>query len=201
MRIVTRAALLCLVALAGCGARVVRAQPAAAASQERYIVELGQRNASYGPGCNGIGVALPPPAGLPAEPTPRWVDGHAACTPGLRLTSSCVGTIAGGDRLVGCTIVAVDGTTPKPLGCADYTLLTFGGRFAGDAAASDAAAKADPRQVSCAPPAPLAPGKPVAVAFTLPATPTGGEMALMIDVDGTEAPDFLIPAVQLGGEG
>ena len=196
----TRALLVCFVALVGCGPLAVRAQPAADESQERYIVELGQRNASYGPGCNGIGIALPPPAGLPAEPTPRWIDGHAACANGLRLTSSCVGAVAGDNRLVGCTIIAVEGSTPKPLGCDAYTLLTLGGRFKGDPTASDAAAKADPRQVSCAQPAPLAPGKPVAVAFTLPAATTGGQMALMIDVDGTEAPDFLIPAVQLGGE-
>jgi hypothetical protein len=178
-----------------------QAQQAVATPQVRYIDELKQRNAAYGPGCDGIGISLPMTVNMPANTTGRWTAGHSACIPGMRLMMSCLGEVVVTDRIIGCTLRVADGQAAKALGCADLTLITPAARFSPDQALSDALAiGSEGGSLSCAKPRELTTGATITAAFSVPAAESEGDLAVLIDVDGSEVPAFLIPAAQVSGE-
>jgi hypothetical protein len=182
------------------GPSVTSAQQPVATPQLRYIDELKQRNAAYGPGCNGIGISLPLPVDTPANITGRWTAGHSACVPGMRLMLSCLGQIVDTNRVIGCTLRVADGQAPRAIGCADLTLITAAARVTPDPALSDAlAVGSEGGSLSCTKPHDLTTGAAIAAAFVVPAADSGGDLALLIDLDGSEVPAFLIPAAQLAG--
>jgi hypothetical protein len=177
------------------------AQVTLAAPQARYIEELKQRNDDYGPGCNGIGISVPLSVNMPDTISSRWAAGHSACIPGLRLVATCLGEIVAADRVIGCTIQVADGKAVGMLGCEQLTLITAADRFKPDPSLSDALGEgSEGGSRSCAEPRDLTPGATIAAAFFVPATESTGDLALMIDVDGSEVPVFLIPSGQLGAE-
>src|SRR5215213_4040182 len=97
------------VLLLAAGPRVAHAQDQPGPSQARYIEELKQRNAGYGPGCDGIGISVPAEVNMPADITSRWAAGHSACIPGMRLIMTCMGEVTGEERVIGCTLQVADG--------------------------------------------------------------------------------------------
>lgn len=186
-----------LLALAGT-VRPLSAQDLGSPSQERYIEELKQRNADYGPGCNGIGISVPVSVEVPPDISDRWAAGHSACTPGLRYVMTCGGEVAGEERVIACMLRIAEGQSERTLGCEQLTLITPGGRYTADAALSDAMAEtSDGASQSCAAPVALAPGATIAAPFHAPASTSTGDLAVIIDVDGAEVPAFLVPAGQL----
>ena len=197
---------LCLVALVsllalGSMPRVAQAQDESSPSQARFIEELKQRNAFYGPGCNGIGISVPATQNMPVDITSRWAAGHSACIPDLRLVMTCTGEVAGEDRVISCTIQVADGQRDGTIACERLTLIAPDARFTPDTMLSDALGEAsEGGSGSCTEPQDLTPGTTVAAAFLVPATESMGDLAVMIDVDGSEVPAFLIPAGQLSGE-
>lgn len=194
-----RLGLLVCVLLLAAMPRIAHAQDEPGASQVRYIEELKQRNADYGPGCDGIGISVPTDVSMPADISSRWAAGHSACIPGMRLVMTCGGEIAGEDRVIGCTVQVADGQAVQTITCEQLTLITAVARFTPDATLSDALGEAsEGGAASCSTPQNLTPGATVAAAFLVPATESTGDLALMIDVDGSEVPAFLIPAGQLG---
>lgn len=185
-----------LLALAA-GAAPVRAQEG---SQLRYIEELKQRNADYGPGCNGIGISTPSEVNMPADISTRWAAGHSACIPGLRLVAACIGEVSDNSRLIGCTLQVADGEAAASLGCQQLTLIAPDTRLRPNPELSDIlSGGSGGSAVSCATPSPLASGAAIAAAFRIPVARSPGDLALLIDIDGSEVPAFLIPASQLGG--
>jgi hypothetical protein len=169
-----------------------------APSQARYIAELKQRNAAYGPGFNGIGISIPVTVEAPADMTSRWAAGHSACTPGLRFVMTCAGDSAGDERVIACLLRVAEGQSDRTLDCDQLTLITPGGRYTADAALSDTmAATGEGASRSCEEPQALAPGLTIAAPFHAPVNTSMGDLAVMIDVDGAEVPAFLIPAGQL----
>ena len=178
---------------------VARAQSVDA--QVRYINELKQRNANYGPGCNGIGISVPDAVNMPDEISSRWAGGHSACVPGMRLVMTCAGEVAGEDRIIGCTVQVADGEAAATMACERFTLITPDARFTPDPVLSDILAEgSEGGSRSCSGAIEFAPGATVATAFLAPAAGSEGDLALMIDVDGSEVPAFLVPAGQLGLE-
>ena len=181
--------------------RVALAQDESARSQVRYIEELKQRNAAYGPGCNGIGISVPATQNMPADITSRWAAGHSACIPDLRLVMACTGEVAGEDRVISCTMQVAEGEGVGTIACERLALIAPDARFTPDAMLSDALGEAsEGGSRSCSEPHALAPGATVAAAFLVPATESMGDLAVTIDIDGSEVPAFLIPAGQLDGE-
>ena len=177
------------------------AQEAGAQSQARYIEELKQRNADYGPGCNGIGISVPVMVEIPADMTSRWAAGHSACIPGQRLVMACAGDVVDEERVIGCTLQVAEGQLDRTIACEQITLITPGARYTPDATVSDAMAEASEGGAqSCSQPHDLAVGTTVAAAFRVPAAESMGDLAVTLDVDGSEVPAFLIPAGQLGDE-
>jgi hypothetical protein len=80
-------------------------------------------------------------------------------------------------------------------------LITPSARVTPDATLSDALGEAsEGGSRSCSEPQDIAAGATFAAAFLVPATESRGDLAVMIDVDGSEVPAFLIPAGQLDGE-
>ncbi|MBW3634711.1 MAG: hypothetical protein KY456_16960 [Chloroflexi bacterium] len=192
--------LVCILLLTGTP-RIALAQDDPSALQVRYIEELKQRNAVYGPGCNGIGISVPATQNMPVDITSRWAAGHSACIPDLRLVMACIGEVAGEDRVIGCTIQVADGQGDGTITCEQLTLITPSTRYTPDAVLSDALGEAsEGGSRSCSEPVNLAPGATVAAAFLVPATSSMGDLAIMIDINGAEVPAFLIPAGQLGAE-
>lgn len=186
-----------LLALAGTS-RLTLAQEPGPLSQDRYITELKQRNADYGPGCNGIGISVPVTVDVPPDMTNRWAAGHSACTPGLRFVMTCGGEVAGDERVIACLLRIADGQSPRRIGCEQATLITPGGRYTPDAALSDAMAETgEAASRSCSEEPALAPGLTIALPFHAPANTSTGDLAVIIDVDGAEVPAFLVPAGQL----
>jgi hypothetical protein len=186
-----------LLALAGTS-RPLTAQDLQSPSQARYIEELKQRNAGYGPGCNGIGISVPVTVDVPPDVPNRWVAGHSACTPGLRFVMTCGGEVTGEERVIACMLRIAEGQSERTLGCEQFTLITPGDRYTADAALSDAmAATSDGASQSCSSPVALAPGVTIAAPFHAPASTSAGDLAVIIDVDGAEVPAFLVPAGQL----
>jgi hypothetical protein len=177
------------------------AQETGAESQYRYVVELKQRNAAYGPGCNGIGISVPVAVDMPADVTTRWAAGHSACIPDLQLVMACAGEVVGEERVIGCLLQVADGQTDRTVACEQLTLITPGGRYTPEPALSVAMAEAsEGGSQSCSEPRALAPNVTIAVPFHVPATMSVGDLAVTIDVDGAEVPAFLIPAGQLNVE-
>lgn len=177
---------------------VALAQDEPDASQVRYIEELKQRNADYGPGCNGIGVSTPRAVSLPADISTRWAAGHSACIPGMRLVMACIGEVANEDRLIGCTLQVADGQAGGTVACEQFTLLTPDARIHPDPILSDALSRgSNDASQSCSESQGFSPGVTIAAAFLIPAAESAGDLALTIDVDGSEVPAFLIPAGQL----
>jgi hypothetical protein len=169
-------------------------------SQLRYIEELKQRNADYGPGCNGIGISTPREVNMPADISTRWAGGHSACIPGLRLVAACIGEVSGSYRLIGCTLQVADGESAASLGCQQLTLIAPDTRLHPNPELSDIlSGGSDGAAASCATPSQLASGATIAAAFRIPVARSPGDLALLIDLDGSEVPAFLIPASQLGG--
>ena len=184
-----------------CTPGITLAQDEPDASQVRYIEELKQRNAAYGPGCNGIGISVPATQNMPADITSRWAAGHSACIPDLRLVMACIGEVVGEDRVIGCTIQVANGQGAGTITCEQLTLIAPDARFTPDGTLSDALGEAsEGGSQSCSEPQDLAPGATVAAAFLTPATESTGDLAVMIDIDGSEVPTFLIPAGQVSGE-
>jgi hypothetical protein len=182
-------------------ARVVGAQDASPSPQDRYIEELKQRNAAYGPGCNGIGISVPATQDMPADITSRWAAGHSACIPDLRLVMACIGEVVDEDRVISCTLQVADGQGDGTISCEQFALITPSARVTPDATLSDALGEAsEGGSRSCSEPQDIAAGATFAAAFLVPATESRGDLAVMIDVDGSEVPAFLIPAGQLDGE-
>ena len=188
---------ICLMTLGGIS-RPALAQEVESPSQDRYIEELKQRNADYGPGCNGIGISVPMAVDVPADMTDRWAGGHSACTPSIRFVMACAGEIAGEERVIACMLRIAESQSDRSIDCEQLTLITAGGRYTADAALSDAMAEASEGAArSCSQPRQLAPGVTIAVPFHAPASTSMGDLAIMIDVDGAEVPAFLVPAGQL----
>jgi hypothetical protein len=193
-----RVGLVACVLLLAAGPRVAYAQDELGASQVRYIAELKQRNADYGPGCNGIGISVPQTVNMPTDLTTRWVAGHSACIPGLRLAMICIGEVAGADRVIGCTLLVADGAAGS-IACDGFTLIAPNTRLTADPVLSDAVAEgAEGGSQSCAESQELVPGATVAAGFIVPAAESMGDLGMLIAVDGSEVPAFLIPSGQLG---
>lgn len=189
--------MICLVTFAGT-LRTTLAQDPAPPSHVRYIEELKQRNADYGPGCNGIGISIPVTTDVPTDMSSRWAAGHSACTPGLRFVMTCAGEVASDERVIACMLRVAEGQSDRTVGCEQVTLITPGGRYTPDAGLSDAMAEvSEGASRSCSEPRDLAPGVTIAVPFHAPASTSSGDLAVMIDVDGAEVPAFLVPAGQL----
>jgi hypothetical protein len=186
-----------LLTLAG-GVRSTLAQDLGTPPQARYIAELKQRNADYGPGCNGIGISVPMTVDVPTDMTSRWAGGHSACMPDLRLVLTCGGEVAGEERVIACMLRVAEGQSDRTISCDQVTLLTPGGRYMPDATLSNAMAESSEGiSRSCSEPGDLAPGATIALSFHAPAETSMGDLAILIDVDGAEVPAFLIPAGQL----
>jgi hypothetical protein len=135
---------------------------------------------------------------MPTDLTTRWVAGHSACIPGLRLVMICIGDVAGDDRIIGCTLLVADGTGGS-IACDGFTLIATDARFTADIELSDAVAEgAEGGSSSCAEPRELVPGATIAAGFVVPAAESMGDLGMLIAVDGSEVPAFLIPAGQLG---
>jgi hypothetical protein len=172
-----------------------------AGPQARYIEELKQRNNDYGPGCNGIGISVPLSVDVPDPISTRWAAGHSACIAGLRLVTTCLGEIVAADRVIGCTLEVADGGTTGDLGCQQLTLITASARFHPDPSLSNTLAEgSNGGSHSCSEAVPLATGAAIAAAFSVPVIESAGDLALMIDIDGSEVPAFLIPSGQVDGE-
>ncbi len=167
-------------------------------SQIRYINELKQRNTDYGPGCNGIGVSTPRAVSLPTDVSTRWAAGHSACIPGLRLVMACLGEVVADDRIIGCTILVAEGEAKGTLTCERLTLIAPEGRFQPDPRLSVALARGSEGIARpCSDAGNLETGAAIAAAFIAPADASAGDLALTIDIDGSEIPAFLIPASQV----
>ena len=180
---------------------VAFAQGESSGSQVRYIEELKQRNAAYGPGCNGIGISVPATVEVPADMSSRWAAGHSGCIPDLRLVMTCIGEVTGEDRVIACTLQVADGERDETVTCEQLTLITPGARFTPDAMLSDTLGEAsEGGSRSCSEPINLTLGATVAAVFIVPASETTGDLAVIVDVDGAEVPAFLIPAGQLSAE-
>ena len=193
-------ALIFTLALGGMS-RTASAQETGGQPQDRYIEELKQRNAAFGPGCNGIGISLTAQLSIPADITSRWAAGHSACTPDLRLVMACDGEVTGEDRVISCTIQVVEGQGDETLTCEQLTLIVPEARLMPDAMLSDMLSEAsEGGSRSCSEPQELVPGATIAAVFLVPAAESVGDLAVMIDIDGAEVPAFLIPAGQLSGE-
>ena len=189
--------LIALVALASTSGSA-RAQDPGRASQDRYIEELKQRNADYGPGCNGIGISVPVTVDVPADMSSRWAAGHSACIPGLRLVMACAGDVTGDERVIACTLRVAEGQSDRTIGCDQITLITPGGRYTPDASLSDAMADAsEGASISCSNVRALSSGVTMSIPFYAPENTSRGDLAVMIDLDGAEVPAFLVPAGQL----
>jgi hypothetical protein len=189
--------LVCLVG--GWTPGVTLAQDVPPGSQIRYIDELKQRNADCGPGCNGVGISVPETVVVPDDLTSRWVGGHSACIPGLRLVMICIGEVADDDRVIGCTLQVADGEAGT-INCDGFTLITANARFAPDPELSGAVAEgSEGGSTTCAEPQALVPGATIAAAFVIPAAASTGDLGMLINVDGSEVPAFLIPAGQVEG--
>ncbi len=181
--------------------RTTLAQDTSGASQVRYIEELKQRNAGYGPGCDGIGISVPAEVDMPADITSRWAAGHSACVPGMRLIMTCMGEVTGEDRVIGCTLQVADGEGDGTISCDQLTLIAPDARFTPDVMLSDTLGEAsEGGSRSCSEPIQLTPGATVAAVFLVPASGSTGDLAVTVDVDGAEVPAFLIPAGQLSAE-
>lgn len=190
----------CLVWVSVPGAAL--AQDPGEGSQLRYIAELKQRNADYGPGCNGVGISAPRSVAMPADLGTRWVAGHSACIPGMRLVMSCLGEVASDERVIGCVLQVADGEAAGEITCERITLIAPDARFGPDPALSEALSEGSE---GAAPPCSAAgawtTGAAAAAAFVVPAAASEGDLAVLVNVDGAEVPAFLIPAGQLGGDG
>lgn len=181
--------------------RATRAQDIPGASQVRYIEELKQRNAGYGPGCDGIGISVPAAVNMPADITSRWAAGHSACVPGMRLIMTCMGEVTGEDRVIGCTLQVTDGERDETISCDQLTLIAPEARFTADTMLSDTLGDAsEGGSRSCSERVQLTPGATVAAVFLVPASGSAGDLAVTVDVDGSEVPAFLIPAGQLSAD-
>jgi hypothetical protein len=184
-----------------CTQGITLAQEGREGSQVRYIDELKQRNADYGPGCNGIGISVPQAVNMPADLTTRWVAGHSACIPGMRLIITCIGEVTGEDRVIGCTLQVADGEGEGTIACEQLTLIAPDARFAPDVMLSDTLGEAsEGGSRSCSEPIEVTPGATVAAVFLVPASESTGDLAVTVDVDGSEVPAFLIPAGQLSAD-
>lgn len=171
------------------------------ATQQRYINELKQRNADYGAGCNGIGVSLPGTVAMPADLTTRWVGGHSACVPGMRLMMSCRGDVIGDERIVGCLVHVAEGESRAEATCDTLTLITPYARFHPDPTLSRILGEGSESGArACDVPNAFTQDLTLAAAFSLPAVSSTGDLAILLDIDGSEVPAFLIPATQLGLE-
>jgi len=181
--------------------RPASAQETGGQPQDRYIEELKQRNVTYGPGCNGIGISVPVTVEIPADMTTRWAGGHSACIPGLRLVIACAADIIGAERIVGCMLQVAEGQLDRTIACEQFTLISPDARYTPDTTISDTMGQAsEGGSQSCSQPRDLAPGTTVAAAFRVPAAESAGDLAITLDIDGSEVPAFLIPAGQLGME-
>jgi hypothetical protein len=181
--------------------RIALAQNESGPSQIRYIEELKQRNAGYGPGCDGIGISVPAEVNMPTDITSRWAAGHSACIPGMRLIMTCIGEVTGDDRVIGCTLQIADGQREGTITCDQLTLIAPDARFTPDARLSDTLGDAsEGGSRSCSERIELTPGATVAAVFVVPAPESTGDLAVTVDVDGSEVPAFLIPAGQLSAE-
>jgi hypothetical protein len=181
--------------------RITLAQDPPGASQARYIEELKQRNAGYGPGCDGIGISVPAEVDMPTDISSRWAAGHSACVPGMRLIMTCLGEVSGEDRVIGCTLQVADGERDGTISCDQLTLIAPDARFTPDAMLSDTLGEAsEGGSRSCSERIPLTPGAAVAAVFLVPASGSAGDLAVTVDVDGSEVPAFLIPAGQLSAD-
>lgn len=193
-------ALISVLALGGIP-RMTLAQETSSHSQDRYIDELKERNVAYGPGCNGIGISVPVTVDVPVEMTSRWAAGHSACIPDLRLVMSCAGEVVGEERVIGCLLHVADGQTDRTIACEQLTLITPDARYTPDPALSVAVAEAsEGGSQTCSEPRALAPSVTIAAPFRVPAATSMSDLAVIIDVDGSEVPAFLIPAGQLNVE-
>jgi hypothetical protein len=167
-------------------------------AQVRYIDELKQRNVDYGPGCNGIGVSIPQSVEMPADLSTRWVAGHSACIPGMRLVMICIGEVAGADRVIGCLLRVADGEAAEAIGCDLLTLITPGGRFTPDPLLSKTLSEgSESASKPCSEPGTFAEGTTVAAAFLVPAAESTGDLAILLNLDGSEVPAFLLPSSQM----
>ena len=196
-----RLGLLACVLLLASMPRATLGQEIAGKSQVRYIAELKQRNAGYGPGCDGIGISVPAEVDMPTDISSRWAAGHSACIPGLRLIMTCMGEVTGEDRVIGCTLQVADGERDGTITCDQLTLIAPEARFTPDVMLSDALGEAsEGGSRSCSEQIPLTPDATVAAVFLVPASASTGDLAVTIDVDGSEVPAFLIPAGQLSAD-
>jgi len=196
-----RLGLLACVLLLASMPRATLAQDIAGGSQIRYIAELKQRNAGYGPGCDGIGISVPGEVDMPADITSRWAAGHSACIPGMRLIMTCMGEVTGEDRVIGCTIQVADGERDGTIACDQLTLIAPDARFTADATLSDTLGDAsEGGSRSCSEGIQLTPGATIAAVFLVPASGSVGDLAVTVDVDGSEVPAFLIPAGQVSAD-
>ena len=119
----------------------------------------------------------------------------------MRLIMSCIGGVTGEDRVIGCTVQVADGQGEGTITCDQLTLIAPDARFTPDAILSATLGEAsEGGSRSCSEHIELTPGATVAAAFLVPATESMGDLAVLIDVDGSEVPAFLIPAGQLSGE-
>jgi hypothetical protein len=169
--------------------RIAHAQDVPGASHIRYIDELKQRNASYGPGCDGIGISVPTDVRMPADITSRWVAGHSACIPGMRLVITCAGEVTGEDRVIGCTLQVVDGQRDETIACEQLSLIAADARFTPDIMLSETLGEAsEGGSRSCSEPIDLTPGATIAAVFLVPASESTGDLAVTVDVDGAEVP-------------
>jgi hypothetical protein len=184
-----------------CTPGITLAQDGPDGSQVRFIEELKQRNADYGPGCDGIGISVPAEVNMPADISSRWAAGHSACIPDMRLIMTCAGEVTGEDRVVSCTLQVADGQRDGAIGCDQLTLIVPDARFTPDAMLSDTLGDAsEGGSRSCSEGIALTPGATVAAVFLVPASESTGDLAVTVDVDGSEVPAFLIPAGQLSGD-
>jgi hypothetical protein len=111
---------------------------------------------------------------------------------------TCAGEVTGDERVIACMLRVADGQSDHEIGCEQMTLITPGGRYASDAALSDAMAEtSEGASQSCSEPRALVSGVTIAAPFHAPASTSTGDLAVIIDVDGAEVPAFLVPAGQL----
>ena len=166
--------------------------------QLRYIDELKQRNSDYGAGCDGIGVTIPREVELPADLSSDWAASHSACIPNARLIAVCLGDAVAADFVIGCTFQVAAGQAAVTLTCDRLSLMTPEDRYAPNLELSEVLGQGSVETSRpCVEPTELATGTSIAAAFVVPASEAAGDLAVLVDVDGSEVPAFLIPAGQM----
>ncbi len=77
----------------------------AASAQTDQVAQIQAENASLGPGCNAVALAVTT-ANTPTAPTQEWADEHTACSSnGVKTLAQCEGGFSGDYRVEVCAII------------------------------------------------------------------------------------------------